>query len=55
MVDALPRDGVPQQFLECGVQMPEVDNYAATRSGPGTIRDPCAAAQEDDDASDEIS
>ena len=35
--------------------MPEVDKYAATRCGPGTIRDPLDAAQVDDDASDEIS
>jgi hypothetical protein len=55
MVDALPENGVPQQFAECAVQMPEVDRYSATRSGPGTIRDPLGAAHEDTDASDEIS
>jgi len=54
-VEALPENGVPQQLIECAVQMPEVDKYAATRCGPGTIRDPLDAAQEDDDASDEIS
>ena len=36
--------------------MPEVDKYAATRCGPGTIRDPLdTAGHADDDASDEIS
>jgi hypothetical protein len=35
--------------------MPEVEKYAATRCGPGTIRDPFQAADGDDDASDEIS
>lgn len=35
--------------------MPEVDRYRATRSGPGTIRDPLDAAKVDDDASDELS
>ena len=54
-VETLPENGVPQQLLECGVQMREVDNYAATRCGPGTMRDPLDATQEDDDASDEIS
>jgi hypothetical protein len=54
-VEALPENGVPQQLIECAVQMPEVDKYVATRCGPGTIRDPLHAAQEDDDASDEIS
>ena len=55
MVHALPQNGVPQQFMECSVQMPEIERYAATRSGPGTIRDPLQASHEDDDASDEIS
>ena len=41
--------------MECAVQMPEVDKYAATRCGPGTIRDPLDIAQADDDAADEIS
>ena len=54
-VEAFPENGVPRQLIECAVQMPEVDKYAATRCGPGTIRDPLDAAQEDDDASDEIS
>jgi len=53
--DSLPENGVPQQFIECGVQMAEVDKYAATRCGPGTVRDPLDATGEDDDASDEIS
>ena len=44
-VDALPEQGVPQQFLECAVQIPEVERYTATRRGPGTIRDPLDAAQ----------
>ena len=35
--------------------MPEVDNYSATRCGPGTIRDPLDTALPDDGASDEIS
>ncbi len=55
MVDALPENGVPQQFIECAVQMPEAERYTATRSGPGTIRDPLDAAQPDDDVSDELS
>jgi hypothetical protein len=54
-VNALPLNGVPQQLLECAVQMPEVDRYSATRSGPGTIRDPLDAACPEDDASDELS
>ena len=49
------RNGVPSQLVECAVQMPEVDKYTATRSGPGTIRDPLDTAHEDDDAFDEIS
>jgi len=53
-VNALPEQGVPQQLIECAVQMPEVERYAATRRGPGTIRDPLDAAQPDDDASDEL-
>ena len=43
-VNALALNGVPQQLLDCAVQMPEVDRYSATRSGPGTIRDPLDAA-----------
>ena len=35
--------------------MKEVDKYTATRSGPGTVRDPLDATGDDDDASDEIS
>ena len=54
-VESLPENGVPQQLIECGVQMPEVDKYNATRCGPGTLRDPLDKTQEDDDASDEIS
>ena len=54
-VNALPLNGVPQQLLDCAVQMPEVDRYSATRSGPGTIRDPLDAACPQDDASDELS
>ena len=54
-VDALPENGVPQQFIDCGAQMPEVDRYKSTRCGPGTIRDPLDAAKEDDNASDELS
>ena len=54
-VDALPENGVPQQFIDCGAQMPEVDRYRSTRCGPGTIRDPLDAAKEDDNASDELS
>ena len=54
-VETLPENGVPQQLIECGVHMQEIDKYIATRCGPGTIRDPLDAAQEDDDASDEIS
>ena len=53
--NALPLNGVPQQFLECAVQMPEVDRYKATRAGPGTIRDPMDAADPPDDVSDESS
>ena len=53
-VETLPENGVPQQLMECAVQMAEVDKYAATRCGPGTMRDPLDAAREDDDASDEI-
>ena len=53
--NALPLDGVPQQFLECAVQMPEVDLYKATRAGPGTIRDPLDVADPPDDVSDESS
>jgi len=54
-VEALPERGVPQQFIECAVQMPEVERYSATRAGPGTIRDPLEAGQPDDDGSDELS
>ena len=54
-VETLPDNVVPQQLIECGVQMREVDKYAATRCGPGTLRDPLDATREDDDASDEIS
>ena len=54
-VESLPENGVPQQLMECGVQMKEVDKYTATRSGPGTVRDPLDATGDDDDASDEIS
>ena len=54
-MEALPHITVPQQIIECVAQMPEVDKYAATRSGPGTIRDPLDVAQGDDDASEEIS
>ena len=54
-VNALPLNGVPQQILDCALQMPEVDRYSATRSGPGTIRDPLDAACPEDDASDELS
>ena len=51
----LPANGVPQQLMECGVQMQEVDRYQATRCGPGTLRDPLDAGADDDDASDECS
>ena len=54
-VDRLPENGVPQQLIECGVQMAEVDKYVPTRCGPGTTRDPLDVTREDDDASDEIS
>ncbi|CAK0903594.1 unnamed protein product, partial [Prorocentrum cordatum] len=54
-VDALPLNGVPQQFLDCAVQMPEVERCSATRSGPGTVRDPLDAARPEDDAPDELS
>ena len=54
-VESLPENGVPQQLLECGVQMLEVDKYKPTRCGPGTVRDPLDATGADDDASDEIS
>ena len=54
-MESLPENGVPQQLIECGVQMTEVDKYSATRCGPGTLRDPLDKTQEDDDASDEIS
>ena len=54
-VESLPENGVPQQLIDCGVQMLEVDKYTATRCGPGTMRDPLDKTQEDDDASDEIS
>ena len=30
-VNALPLNGVPQQILDCALQMPEVDRYSATR------------------------
>ena len=53
-VNALPINGVPQQLLDCAVQMPEVQQYRATRPGPGTIRDPSDAACPGDDASDEL-
>ena len=53
-VEALPENGVPQQLIECGVHMAEIDKYTATRCGPGTVRDPLDATREDDDASDEI-
>ena len=53
-VNALPINGVPQQLLDCAVQMPEVEQYRATRPGPGTIRDPLDAACPSDDASDEL-
>ena len=45
---------MPQQFLDCAIQMPEADRYTATRSGPGTIRDPLHDAADADDASDEL-
>ena len=51
--NALPLDGVPQQLLDCAVQILEVDRYKATRAGPGTIRHPLDAACPNDDASDE--
>jgi len=56
-VDSLPENGVPQQLIECGIQMEEVEKYSATRCGPGTVRDPLDATRDDDDddASDEIS
>ncbi|CAK0810017.1 unnamed protein product, partial [Prorocentrum cordatum] len=54
-VNALPPNGVPQQFLDCAVQMPEVERCSATRSGPGTVRDSLGAARPVDDASDELS
>ena len=58
-VDSLPENGVPQQLMECGIQMEEVEKYSATRCGPGTVRDPLDATRDDDDddddASDEIS
>ena len=52
-MNALPINGVPQQLLDCAIQMSEVDEYKATRQGPGTIRDPLDAACPSDDASDE--
>ena len=52
-VNALPIHGVPQQLLDCAIHMSEVDEYRATRPGPGTIRDPLDAACPNDDASDE--
>ena len=52
-MNALPINGVPQQLLDCAIQMSEVDEYKATRQGPGTIRDPSDAACPSDDASDE--
>jgi hypothetical protein len=53
-VNALPINGVPQQLLDCAVQMPEVEQYRAMRPGPGTIRDPLDAVCPSDDASDEL-
>ena len=53
-MESLLENGVPQQLIDCGVQMPEVDRYTATRCGPGTLRDPLDKTQEEDDASDEI-
>ena len=41
--------------MECAVQMPEIERYVATGSGPGSIRAPFQASHDDDDASDEIS
>ena len=52
--NALPLNGVPQQLLECAVQIPEVEHYKVTRAGPGTIRDPLDASCPPDDASDEV-
>ncbi|CAK0860808.1 unnamed protein product [Prorocentrum cordatum] len=53
--NAPPRNGAPQQFLDCAVQMPEVERCSATRSGPGTARDPLDAARPEDDATDKLS
>ena len=52
-IESLPLNGVPQQILDCAVQMPEVDRYKPTRAGPGTIRDPLDVADPSDDVSDE--
>ena len=52
-MNALPSNGVPQQLLDCAIQMSEVDEYKAKRQGPSTIRDPLDAACPNDDASDE--
>ena len=30
-LESLPEIGVPQQFLDCAIQMPEADRYTATR------------------------
>ena len=54
-VSALPSNGVLQQLFGCAVQMQEVDEYKATRPGPGTVRDPLDAACPSDDAFDELS
>ena len=44
-VETLPENGVPQQLIECGVQMRVVDKHTATRCGPGTMRDPLDATR----------
>ena len=54
-VNSMPINGVPAQILECACAVPEADRYKATRTGPGSIRDPLDLAADHDDASDELS
>ena len=53
-VASLPDHGVPPQILACACPLFGVERYRATRSGPGSLRDPMDKSHGDDeDASDE--
>ena len=42
-----------KQIMECGRRLPSIENYQATRDGPGSIRDPMDDTKDEVDAEEE--